>query len=81
MKTKLPRTWTKKFAWLPVTTTHGAWDSGRRVWLESVYYRYGTQYITEYMTKSDYDYSKQMLVEIKQNPDRYGDDPYRKDIW
>lgn len=82
MKKRLPKTWTKKFAWLPVITTIGLNDIGSLIWLTTYYYKfvgpdaYGEGQV-QILSKEDREYNEQMLFEIELNPDRFGTDPYR----
>jgi hypothetical protein len=83
MKTKrLPNKYEKHFAWFPVWLTHGDKDSGRYAWLETVFWKnayvgHGMGANIQAVSKRDHEYNQQLLFEMRMNPDRYGNDPYR----
>lgn len=83
MKIKLKREWTKRFAWRPVVTNTGPYDIGCILWLTTYYYRFeganthGNGFV-RIQSKTDMDNYYQMYNNIKADPKRFGNDPYRR---
>ena len=83
MKIRLSREWTKRFAWRPVVTNIGAYDIGSILWLTTYFYRfdgtnaYGSGAV-QIQSTSDMANYYQMGINIKADPQRFGDDPHRK---